>query len=54
MLVAKLDKVDCIVSGEKEIKVNNKGSEHVWNFTLFTKNNTILRNVALINDANSS
>ena len=50
MLVTKLEKVDCVVSGEKEIQVNNKGSEHFWNFTLFTKNKTILRNVALIND----
>ena len=55
MLVTKLEKVDCVVSGEKEIKVNNKGSEHFWNFTLSTKSNTpqmVLRNVALINDAN--
>ena len=52
MLATKIDKVDCIVSGEKEIKVNNKGSEHFWNFTLSTKRNMILRNVALINDAN--
>ena len=55
MLVTKVDKVDCVVSGEKEVTLNNKGSEHFWNFTLSTKGSIpqmSLRNVALINDAN--
>ena len=50
MLLPKLENVDCVTSGEKEIKVNSKGSEHSWTFTLETKN-MILRNVALLNDA---
>ena len=50
MLLPKLENVDCVTSGEKEIKVNSKGSEHSWTFQLETKN-MILRNVALLNDA---
>ena len=50
MLLPKLENVDCVTSGEKEIKVNSKGSEHSWTFKLETKN-MILRNVALLNDA---
>ena len=49
--MTKIDKVDCTVSGEKEIKVHNKGSEHFWSFSLATKNDMKLLNVALINDA---
>ena len=50
MLLTKMDKVECNVSGEKEVKLNNKGSEHNWKFTLSTKSKLVLRNVALIND----
>ena len=50
MLLTKIDKIDCNVSGEKEIKLNNKGSEHNWKFTLSTKSKLVLRNVALMND----
>ena len=45
-----MEKVECNVSGAKEVKLNNKGSEHSWKFTLSTKSKLVLRNVALIND----
>ena len=50
MLLTKMDKIECNVSGDKEIKLNNKGSEHSWKFTLSTKSKSVLRNVALMND----
>lgn len=50
--MTKLDKVECAVSGEKDIKIGNKGSEHFWTFTLSTKDDSKLHYVALINDAN--
>ena len=50
MLLTKMDKVECKVSGDKEIKLNNKGSEHIWKFTLSTKSKSVLRNVGLMND----
>ena len=50
MLLTKMDKIECKVSGDKEIKLNNKGSEHIWTFTLSTKSKSVLRNVGLMND----
>ena len=50
MLLTKMDKIECKVSGDKEIKLNNKGSEHCWKFTISTKSKSVLRNVGLMND----
>ena len=50
--MTKLDQIECAVSGEKDIKIGNKGSEHFWTFTLSTKDDSKLHYVALINDAN--
>ena len=50
MLLTKMDKIECKVSSDKEIKLNNKGSEHNWKFTLSTKSKLVLRNVGLMND----